>query len=1028
MRALKFCSALLLLVAAGRAFPLDPHKLLSQYGHTAWRERDGFIVGAIAITQTTDGYIWVATRTGLVRFDGVTFTPWVPKKGQLPSRGFSYLLGARDGSLWIGTSGGLSRMKNGEVFDYAMGGSGISAIFEDPAGEIWFTRYRFSDGKGPLCHVIGKDVKCYGEADGVPGRYGLGLTQDSTGHFWVGCGGALCRWVPGFGEVYLQKEARPSSGAGGDGVVDVVADPSGTVWASLDGIGPTLGVRYFSGGKWASYAVPGFDGATVRSHTLFMDREHSLWVGTESQGLYHVHDGVADHYGPANGLSGSSVSSIYEDREGNLWVTTDGGLDVFRDSPVVTFSTNEGLSGAGIPAVLALGNGSVWIANIGAVDVIGPGDASRTTPLRGLPGQNVSSMFQDQSGRVWLGIDKKLTIYENGRFLEARNSDGKPLGLVGETRAIIEDVHGNIWALITSGRHHILRIEGLRVVENIPLDESIPGATFLAADREGGIWIAAGDKLAHYVNGKFAVSSLENGGSKARIFSIFVDSDNNVWAAGGNGLYRGRNGQFTVMDSRNGLPCSQIASAISDDHGSFWLYAQCGLLRIPASDMAAWQASPESKVSSMSFGLLEGAPPPSRGENQPRVTMSPDGRLWFANGLNVAMIDPNRSYTNTVLPPVHIQEVIADHKPYELDAELQIPPLARDLEIDYTALSFAIPQKVLFRYMLEGRDSAWQEPGTRRQAFYSDLRPGKYRFHVIACNNDGTWNNEGATLDFSVLPAWYQTKLFRILCAATVILIGWMLYRLRMRQIASAIAVRFDERLAERTRLARELHDTLLQTIEGSKMVADDALDDSSNSDRMHGAMKQLSSWLGKAIDEERAALLSLRASTAETNDLSQALQRVLDDCLLRGFSQVDLKVEGAPLDMHPIVRDEIYRIGYEAIRNACEHSGGDRVDVRLIYSRDLALIVRDNGKGISPGVVAHGTAGHFGLQGMRERAARIGGKLNLTSAADSGTAIELIVPGKIVFQGKPRGSVGFLNKLKDLMGLNRTSGSGSHT
>ncbi len=355
------------------------------------------------------------------------------------------------------------------------------------------------------------------------------------------------------------------------------------------------------------------------------------------------------------------------------------------------------------------------------------------------------------------------------------------------------------------------------------------------------------------------------------------------------------------------------------------------------------------------------------------------------------------------MPPVYVEQIVADRKKYvamgEANANIRLPPHIRDLEIDYTALSFVVPEKVRFRYMLKGRDISWQEPGTRRQAFYNDLSPGKYRFHVIACNNDGVWNENGATLDFSIAPAWYQTKWFLGLCIIAGLFLIYALYRLRVRQVAKALSARFDERLAERTRMARELHDTFLQTIQGSKLVADNALKKSDDPERMRRAVEQLSVWLGQATQEGRAALNSLRTSTTQKNDLAEALKRATEECRLIGPIEVSFSVTGDAKEMHPVVRDEIYRVGYEAIRNACKHSRGSRMGVELKYGHALALHVKDDGVGIDPTIGDHGTEGHFGLQGMHERVARIGGKLTVVSSAGSGTEITVVVPGGIVFR-----------------------------
>jgi signal transduction histidine kinase len=313
-------------------------------------------------------------------------------------------------------------------------------------------------------------------------------------------------------------------------------------------------------------------------------------------------------------------------------------------------------------------------------------------------------------------------------------------------------------------------------------------------------------------------------------------------------------------------------------------------------------------------------------------------------------------------------------------------------------LSFMEPQKVRFRYKLEGHDVNWQDPGTRRQAFYSDLAPRKYRFDVIACNNDGVWNEVGATLDFRVMPAWYQTILFRVVCIVVVLFIVWAVHFFRVRQIARVIGTRFDERLAERTQIARDLHDTLLQTIQGSKMVANDALNKRSDEAKMRYALEQLSVWLEQATQEGRTALNSLRSSIELRNDLVEAFQRAADTGPAPGLLAATISIVGNSRQMHPIVRDEIYRIGFEAIRNAQSHSGGSRLEVELRYDLDFVLRIRDNGRGIDLGISKHGKDGHFGLQGMRERSARIGGKLAIIGSPKYGTEVFLAVPGGIAF------------------------------
>jgi signal transduction histidine kinase len=479
---------------------------------------------------------------------------------------------------------------------------------------------------------------------------------------------------------------------------------------------------------------------------------------------------------------------------------------------------------------------------------------------------------------------------------------------------------------------------------------------------------------------------------------VLAESGNSAWIASSNGLFRSKDGVIRHLGIENGLPCSLIFSVIKDDYGSMWMYSNCGVLKVPMADLEKWWDSPESRVAVKAYDSAEGARPGSA-TGSPRVTKTADGRIWFSNGLAVQTIDPKNLYRNDVAPLVRIEAVVADRKTYSPQDNLRLPALTRDLEIDYTALSLSVPQKVRFRYRLDGHDVNWQEPAGRRQAFYSDLRPGTYTFRVIASNNDDVWNEVGSTLVFTIPPAWYQTIWFRLACLATVLLILFIAYQLRVGQIARVLGERFDDRLAERTRMARELHDTFLQTIQGCTLVADDALETATDLKKMRRAMERLSKWLNQATQEGRAALNSLRTSTTEKNDLADAFRRATHEGLIPSSMTVDFAVIGESKELHPIVRDEVYRLGYEAIRNSILHSHASKLKVELKYGSDLVVRVQDNGVGIDATVLSEGKEGHFGLQGMRERAARVGGKLTIASSPATGTDITVMISGNIVFK-----------------------------
>jgi signal transduction histidine kinase len=471
-----------------------------------------------------------------------------------------------------------------------------------------------------------------------------------------------------------------------------------------------------------------------------------------------------------------------------------------------------------------------------------------------------------------------------------------------------------------------------------------------------------------------------------------------IWVGGELGLAFFDGKKFRSVAPMDAKAFGNITGVAATASGDLWMTESRGVIHIPSLEVQQALNNPGYRVRYELFDSTDGLPGTFESVSS-GIIQGTDGRLWFLASGGLAWIDPSRISRNTLPPPVSIRSVEADGRQYAPATALALPPRLANLNISYTALSLSVPSRVRFRYKLEGLDRDWQDAGTRREAFYTRLPPGKYRFRVIACNNDGVWNETGATLDFSIAPAWFQAIWFRVSCIAAAAIMVWGIYRLRVRKIAKAMSARFDERLAERTRMARELHDTFLQTIQGSKLVADDALENVNDPIRTRRALEQLSEWLGRATLEGRAALHSLRTSTRETNDLAAAFRRAMEDCRRETSMEAVFSVTGNARDMHPVVRDEIYRIGYEAIRNACTHSAGSRVDVTLSYADDLSVRVRDNGIGIDPVVAETGRNGHFGLQGMRERAARIGAWLTITGSADSGTEVKVVIPGRIVFR-----------------------------
>jgi len=807
---LLFCFVLFFLIIS-QVGALDTSKHISQYRHTAWRIADGVFAGTPnVIAQTTDGYLWIGTQAGLMRFDGVRFVAWRPPEGQeLPSSRINSLLGARDGSLWIGTVMGLARWQRGTLTNYRDVTGSIMAILEDPAGTIWIARFlsaNLSDRNGPLCKVTDAGLRCYGRDDGLALPYAVTLANDSLGNIWLAGGLMVSRWQTSSADTYVPAGLNPAEIF--NGVLALAGRPDGSLWVGLVHAGKGGGLQQLAHGAWKPFVTPEFDGSTIEVTSLLLDRDSSLWVGTLNQGIYRIQGNKADHFRSSDGLSGDAVTGLFQDREGNIWVSTSRGIDKFRDLRIASFSTREGLSADQVNSVLASRDGTVWIGNYN-LDVLRPGKITSIQPGNGLPGRAVTSLLEDRAGRLWVGIDQELSVYEHGKFRKIPTRDGSPLGGV---RAMAEDVDGSIW-VATSGAHEtrrLLRIQDLRIREEISSPQ-LTATNTLAPDPHGGVWLGLiNGGLARYRNGQTEFFSFSNGPRDGPVHGLLVNSDASVLAATPSGVVGWRNGRVQKLTVRNGLPCDVIYTLIADRTSTLWLYASCGLIAIPNSELQRWWESPDVMVRSSLLDVFDGAQPMST-VFRPNASQSPDGRLWFANESVVQMIDPAHLDGNPIPPPVHIEQITADRKTYwqnlSGDASSSHPrlrPLVRDLTIDYTALSLVVPEKVHFRFKLEGQDRDWREVVNDREVEYSNLGPGNYRFRVTACNNSGVWNEAGTFLDFSIAPAYYQTTWFRLSSLAAFLFLLWGIYQLRVRSIRqrsqelATINAKLEAQIAER--------------------------------------------------------------------------------------------------------------------------------------------------------------------------------------------------------------------------------------
>ena len=607
----------------------------------------------------------------------------------------------------------------------------------------------------------------------------------------------------------------------------------------------------------------------------------------------------------------------------------------------------------------------------------------------------VGSIFEDQSGRVWVSGARNLGVLENGRLKSASFS------LQGRASAIAGDAHGGLW--LTSPDYGLVHLAGGKVIERMSFPQPGEAASGLVPEPDGGVWVGLFNGGVIYfrdgqVRRKFSTS---DGLGSGKVANIYRDRDGTIWASTENGLSHIANGRVGTLSTKNGLPCNTVHWVIEDDLSSFWLYTQCGLIGINRREMDAWTADNGRKLQTLVFDNSDGVRvlAMTRPE-RPHVTKSADGKIWFAHwGTGtVNVFDPARVNRNAIPPPVHIEQIVADDKIYFPKLGLHVRPLVRNLTIDYTALSFVEPGKVHFRYKLEGQDPDWREVINDREVQYSNLAPANYRFRVIASNNDGVWNQEGDSLDFTIDPATYQAAWFRVLAVGAILGILGVLYRYRLYQLDREYNVRVEER----TRIARDLHDTLLQTFQGLMLrfqVVDDLLPPGKEKEELAATLE----CCDQAVTEARNAVSDLRSCAATGNDLSQALRDAGNELTRETTADFRFLVEGTARDLEPMVRDEIYRIAREALRNAAAHSGANLIEVEIIYKEPLLLRVRDHGIGIPPEFLNDGRGGHYGLAGMRERAEAIGAELTIRGGKDGGTEIDLSVPAHVAYKKRQR-------------------------
>jgi ligand-binding sensor domain-containing protein/signal transduction histidine kinase len=972
------------------------------------------------IVQDDLGFMWFGTLYGLNRFDGYTFKVFVHDRDNPNSLGGVNILSLfkdRDGALWIGCEQSLDRFdpktESFAHFPVPM----VTYISQDRVGLLWLSTdrglYRLDQQSGNI-HVYSHYTN---DPKSLPDNDVRSAAEDRTGRFWVGESDGMYEFDRTSGHVKLRipihKPSREFS---------FYEDRFGCFWILY---GSGNGLANFDRESnvltyWSFHANDTSSAAYSGVIKMLEDRHGNLWLATQGSGLVKF-DRARRRFisythtsGDSDALAENRITTLFEARDGSIWVALFGsGLQRFSPLPAAFQDVGIKPKEGGIGCFYEDSHRNLWIGTRPALYRI---DASgRTTAFVGVkPGVpfDVISVVEDRVGFIWVGtfsnglfrLDPKTRHWKN-----YRHNGNDPSSLSNDiVSQLLVDQDGTMWAATWDGLDRFDAGTGhFTTFRADPLNRELIYYS-LVEGPEHDLWLGTdGFGLQHFNPKTTQFTTIGNGDgstrlSDNRVNSIYIERSGAMWVSTQNGLneFDPVTKHLTVYGSRDGLASSSIDCALEDTRGKLWVSTNRGI-----------SSFDHSTGSIRNFSKADGLPGPEMG-GWGACLRSGSGRMFFAGFSGATTFLPETVPESSYAPPVVITDFRLLGSPQSLATQSTLhPPISyasnitlshkqTPFSLTFAALGYSNPQTNRYRYMLEGMDKTWNEVGSDiRSVTYTSLPASTYHFRVQGATNSSQWSEPGATLEITVLPPWWNTWWFQTAGVLAALVVIWSVYRYRMHQIAKQFDIRIEAQVNERTRIARELHDTLLQTIQGSKLVADHALKSSDDHVRMIRAMGQVADWLGRATEEGRAALNSLRMSTTQRNDLAAALRRATEECRTQSPMEVSFSVVGDAKEMHPVVRDEVYRIGYEAIRNACAHSRARRLNVALTYAQDLSLRVSDDGVGIDPSIAGRGKDGHFGLQGMRERAARIAGKLTVVSSANSGTEITVVVPAGIVFK-----------------------------
>ena len=982
--------ALTIAPVPGRA--VDPDQPATSYLRTTFTVEDGLSSNVVnAILQTRDGFLWIGTDAGLNRFDGRHFTPIYFRGPESTPHGIvSALAEGPDGDLWIGTSAGLVRISRQtfDQFDRSLSvfyhpGAGLSdeitCLHVSRDGTLWVGTgaglYRFVGDQFKTVipnaavnrieesvdgHLLIASNQGFVELDGTrviehPGlahQLGIGpdgffhVFQDRKGAIWFCTSMGLARRVNG------SIERFQPYGPGGHGVLRAYEDPQGNLWVEAawrSSAQSRGGILRVSGTK-LELLEPSIQ---VRTSPISADREGNLWLGTNGEGLVRFKDRPVRIFTKADGLPNNVPMTVLSTRDGSLWVGNNcGGLSVFHGQRFKTYDERNGLANSCVWALAEGKSGELWVGTWGGgLFRFANGHFVQFTTRQGLAHSVVRAITIAHDGSLWIATENGLSHMANGNFHNYTTADGLTSNRVV---SVYQDCHGTIWVGTSRG---INRMTGDRFTPVFSSHQIVdPRYVSLSEDSSGQLYALSAPKGIDRIEGNQLVEVNHD----LDLLTMVASPNGDLWFTGGNGIFRFSDAAFRQ---------SQDGQETPPDY--------------------AW------------FGKADGMTSTQCSIGAPNMALAADGKLWVATVQGLAMLDLQHLSFDSAKPSVFVEDVTVGRARRPAGHELVLPPGTHRVELRFNPISLASPEKIRFQYRLDGVDPVWLDADNAHTAVYTNIPVGTHAFRIRACNSVGVWDRSGISFPVTQKPYFYETAWFRLVAVTAFVVILTGAYRFRLHQIRAQMTARLDERVLERTRVARELHDTLLQSFQGVLFLFQAATNLLRDRPDVTEAKQRLDRGIdqaAEAITEGRNAIQGLRSSTIESNDLSSALNSLAAELAANRAKQdspvVGVQVEGTSRDLHPILRDEVYRIAGEALRNAFRHADAKQIEVEIHYDdRRLRVLVRDDGKGIDPKLLSDDERpGHYGLRGMRERAELIGGKLAVWSEVDAGTEVELTI------------------------------------